>query len=113
MLVKDSNMTFSHHFTFLLSLFIFCSGCNPNIQTTETEVLKTQASARKMEFEQKCKESRHRIIMLEKSKAMKRVKELKEIQEREEAAAANASNSQVRDSLNLSSLKCHVKSSMF
>ena len=97
---------------FTVIIFIFCSGCNPNIQTTETEVLKTQASARKMEFEQKCKESRHRIIMLEKSKAMKRVKELKEIQEREEAAAANASNSQVRDSLNLSSLKCHVKSSM-
>lgn len=76
-------------------IFSYQSGCNPNIQTTESEVLKTQASARKMEFEQKCKESRHRIIMLEKSKAMKRVKELKEIQEREETASANMSNSHV------------------
>ena len=39
-----------------------------------------------MEFQEKCKEARHRIIMLEKSKAMKRVKELRELQEKEESA---------------------------
>lgn len=59
------------------------SGCNPNTQTAESEVLKTQAAARKMEYKKKCEEARHRIIMLEKSKAMKRVKEIKEQREKD------------------------------
>lgn len=73
------------------AFFFSQSGCNPNIQTIETEVLKTQASARQIEFEQKSKEARHRIIMLEKSKAMKRVKELNEAQENENSAKKKAS----------------------
>lgn len=64
------------------------SGCNPNTQTVESEVLKTQAAARQMEFKEKTKEAKHRIIMLEKSKAMKRVKEIKELREREAEADA-------------------------
>ena len=74
----------------------------------ETEVLKTQASARKMKFEQKCKEARHRIIMLEKSKAMKRVKELKEIHEKLKSAkseAASAASGGTSSTANMSSLR--------
>lgn len=60
------------------------SGCNPNIQTIETEILKTQTSARQLEFLKKCEEAKHRIIMLEKSKATKRCRELKEARDLEE-----------------------------
>lgn len=67
----------------MISNFCF-SGCNPNIQTIETEILKTQTSARQLEFLKKCEEAKHRIIMLEKSKATKRCRELKEARDLEE-----------------------------
>jgi len=66
------------------------SGGNPNTQTIETEVLKTQAAARKLEFNKKKKASKHRIAMLEKAKAMKRIKEIQATHEAEESKQAAA-----------------------
>ena len=83
----------------MLSFIIAFSGCNPNTQTVETEVLKTQAEARRMEFKRKCEEAKHRIIMLEKSKAMKKSKELKEMRQLEENKMIE-NNKQSIDDLN-------------
>lgn len=79
--VVDNSSELSNH---LLLVFVEFSGCNPNIQTIETEVLKTQAAARKTEFEKQREVAKHRLIMLEKSKTMKRLKEINEQRAKDE-----------------------------
>ena len=79
--VVNNSAELSNH---LSLVFVKFSGCNPNIQTIETEVLKTQAAARKMEFDKQREVAKHRLIMLEKSKTMKRLKEINEQRAKDE-----------------------------
>ncbi|XP_047142037.1 rabankyrin-5 isoform X3 [Hydra vulgaris] len=72
------------------------SGANPNYTTTATDALKAKEAARKIEFQLMCDESRRRIIMLEKSKAMKRVKEIRELLQEEEKLKLQKKKSEIK-----------------
>ena len=61
----------------------FGRGANPNAKTFATNELKSLAATREAEREKFLNDNRHRIISLEKAKAVKKAKELKELKEKE------------------------------